>query len=165
MEAIRLIRSVPVRRLQLIATLENQGLRYSAERSTDITVEQAELYGPNARQNLTYLSDKKNTKNSIVRGEYQQKLERLDWSVSKWADRVGIHAVLGTVNGDQVVFYNSFKKITTIVHENLHISSGLGDVGLAKALGLKDANGKDYIDTYKASSAISQALIDKGCTN
>lgn len=150
---------------KLVETLKNQGLRFSARRSTDITVEEAGLYGVNARRSLTLLSDKNYTDDPIKRREYRQALERLDWSVSKWASRVGIHAVLGTVNGDRVVFYNSFKKITTIVHENLHLSSGLGDVGLAKALGLKDEAGNDYADTFKASAAISRALIASGCTN
>jgi hypothetical protein len=150
---------------KLIATLENQGLRYSAERSTDITVEQAELFGANARQSLTILSDKKNTKDARKRQEYKDKLEQLNWSVSKLASRIGVHAILGRANGQPVVYYNSFKKITTIVHENMHISTGLGDVGLAKALGLKDEKGNYYTETYKASASISQALIDKGCTN
>lgn len=71
---------------------------------------------------------------------------------------------MGIVNGNRVVFYRSFKKIATIVHENVHISTGLNDVGLAKALGLKDELGNFYTDTFKASRAISQALIDNGST-
>ncbi len=34
------------------------------------------------------------------------------------------------------------------MHENLHISTGLKDVTLAKAIGLKDEQGKDYTDYH-----------------
>jgi hypothetical protein len=149
---------------KLIATLNNQGLRYSAERSKDITVEEADLFdNPDIRLGLTKLIA--GAKDARKRRAWQAQLDQLDWSVSKYASYIGVHAIVGRANGQPVVYYNSFNKITTIVHENLHISTGLKDVALAKALGLTDEQGKDYTDYRKASAAISQELINKSCTN
>jgi len=151
---------------KLIETLRNQGLRYSALRSTDITVEEADLYNNlDVRQALIYLSDRRNTRDGRKRDEYKDMLESLDWSVSRFAKSKRVHAILGRANGEPVVYYASFKKITTILHENLHISTGLKDIPLAAALGLKDDGGNDFTDLRKASAAISKALIEKGCTN
>ena len=106
-----------------------------------------------------------NTKDYKKRQDYKDQLEQLDWSVSRFAKHVGARAILGRLNGRTVIYYASFKKITTIVHENLHLSTGLKDVPLASALGLKDEQGKEYTDIPQASAAISQALIENGCTN
>ena len=151
---------------KLIETLRNQGLRYSALRSTDITVEEADLYNNlNIRRDLIYWSDRRNTRRRADRERYERQLEQLDWSVSRFSRSIGIHAILGRADGQPVVYYASFKKITTILHENLHISTGLKDIPLAAALGLKDEGGRDFTDLRKASAAISKALIEKGCTN
>lgn len=129
--------------------------RFSGPRSKDITVEQSGLEGPNIRQNLEKLPP------SQAR---DAELALLDKSVSFWFDnRYGknstIHAAVATgASNPATVYYRDFG-VTTTLHENLHISTGLNDVDLADKLGLKH-NGT----TPSASEAISQGLKDNSCS-
>ncbi len=118
----------------LKAQLTNQSLRFSGPNSTNITAAQAGL-----------------TSNQLTGS----------WTVSEWFKRNGglngiIQAAVGSGGS---VYYRNFNSVTTILHENLHVSEGLGDIALANRLGLIHSG-----NVESASQAISAALILNGCT-
>ena len=150
---------------KLVRTLQNKGIRYSARRSENITVDQAGLLGVNARRVAQINLNNANAPND--KSYWRNVLENLDLPVSKWirlkANR-GIRAIVSRGSDDVYIgiFYVKFDKITTVLHENLHLSTNLGDKDLALKLGLTE---DDISKAKGASPAISQLLIDKKCSN
>lgn len=143
-----------ISRSDLLGQLDDQSLRFSGPRSTDITVEEAGLLGENARETIEALDPvtEKQARDSS--------LAVLGWSVSKWFKNNGglngtVRAAVGT---GRRVFYRSFG-MTTTLHENLHVSTKLKDIPLADKLGLRHSG-----TTESASEAISKALKARGCS-
>jgi len=134
----------------LVSQLNDSSLSFSAMRSSETTVEEAGLLGANARAEFEELPD----------AARRSGLAALGMSVREWFKNNDnstrrVNAAVGT--GGRI-FYRGFQATTTL-HENLHVLTGLGDVDLANKLGLKfDGTGDS------ASSAISQALRDNGCS-
>lgn len=135
---------------KLNAQLDDQSKRFSGPNSTNYTVEEAGFYGENARQEAI-----ENLKGLGL----QSRLTELNSSVSDWLNAPGQKKVQAIVGSQGRVFYVNFNSVTTIIHENLHVSTGLSDIPLAEKLGL--GKFKDY---KKASQAISKILRKKGCT-
>ncbi len=116
----------------LNAQLDDQSKRFSGPKSTNYTVAEAGLDGDPSTQN---------------------------WTVSTWFKKKYGGRIQAAVGSNDRVFYKNFNSVTTILHENLHVSTGLGDVALANKLGLKHDG-----TVASASPAISAALIANGCT-
>lgn len=82
----------------------------------------------------------------------------LGWSVSEWFEKTYGGRVQAAVGSGGRIFYKNFGS-TTVLHENLHVLTGMNDVDLANKLGLTH-NGT----TESASQAISAALKANGCS-
>ena len=139
---------------RLRAQLNDKSNLFSAKRSTDITVEQAGILKGDDGNFLT----REGVENMPAGQARNATLAVLKWSVSKWFKEAHSGKVRAAVGRGGSVFFKKFGS-TTILHENLHRSTGLGDVALANKLGLKN-NGT----IPSASQAISKALKENGCS-
>ena len=141
---------------KLVDTLKDQSLRYSARRSKDVTVEDAGVFGANARSAIE-------AELRTARGQRKRDLEimrgELPLSVSEWVYLPKNRGVSAFVAANRAVYYVDFNSVTTIIHENLHVSTGLGDVALAARLGLGT-----FSNAREASPKISEKLQQMGCT-
>lgn len=126
---------------RLIEHLEDKSSRFSAQNSIDITVEEAGILGPPLGELLKLPAGQAKDAAIAVRG----------WSVSEYTKKVGgFHAIKGS-NGR--IYYAILDRTTIIIHDNLHLSTGLADIELADKLGLGN-----FSTIAEASAAISSAL-------
>ena len=142
---------------RLLEALDDQSLRFSARRSTEITVEQAGVYGAYARSSLELqlLTAKRSERGSI-----RNTLKMLDLTVREWVSLPENRNVRAFVGSGRAVYYVEFNSVTAIIHENLHISTGKNDKDLACLLGA----GCDFKTAREASPKISEILQKNGCT-
>ncbi len=139
---------------KLRAKLADKSNLFSAKRSTEITVEEAGLL----RDDDGNFHTTENVAKKPAGRARDTTLKVLKWSVSKWFKKSYNGKVRAIVGRGGSIYFNKFSA-TTILHENLHRSTGKNDLDLADALGLKH-NGTIPL----ASQAISKALKDHGCS-
>ncbi|MEZ5306352.1 MAG: hypothetical protein R2684_04320 [Pyrinomonadaceae bacterium] len=149
----------------LIETLNDKGLRYSGTRST-ISVEDSGIFPSDRREKLQALAD--GAENPNYRASFLNEIANLDMPLNEWlsltAENKRIRAIVSYKTN--AIYYVTFDSKTTVLHENMHLSTGLNDVDLAAKLGITE---NEILDQYSAngspSAAISKKLKDRGCTN
>ena len=122
--------------------------RYYGPGSTN-TVEESGLEGPNARQRAEGLEGQART----------AQLGLLDRTVKEWFQfNPNVQAAVATGAGNPATVYYRTFGTQQVLHESLHIATGLNDINLANKLGLTYNGTRDG-----ASMAIDRALKDNGC--
>ncbi|MEZ5306562.1 MAG: hypothetical protein R2684_05375 [Pyrinomonadaceae bacterium] len=149
---------------KLIETLKDKGVRFSGKRST-ISVEDSGIYGATGRADLEQLRDAAPA--GPARDMYQNQINELSEPLNQYLTKPGrkhIRAIISRTT--KAVYYMSFRRITTVLHENMHLSTGLDDPSLAEKLGITPEEIAD--ENYgngEASTAISKKLIEKKCSD
>ena len=137
------------------ATL-NSHQAYSGPRSTNISVRDAGLWSPEQIQRIESLPPG---------GARDAGLYEMNRSVSQYfRDNNGRHgrttqaAVAAYSSNPNSAYYRNFSPVT-MLHESLHIVTGLGDTDLAVRLGLNPTG-----ESERNSAAITRALRENGCS-